>query len=541
MKYFMSKARIHNINKQKTSVLLLILSLGIFLRLYDINGESLWFDEGFYIIQAQKSLGNLFSFLSIGIHHSPLYFFSLHYWVSLFGDSVISTRGLSAVYGFFTLVVMYRISTFIFNKHVAFISTFLLSVSVFHIAFSQEVKGYSLLALLSLLSMHFFIKLIDTLNLKNATAYITASTFLLYTHYFSFFIIAAQNIYLLTIFLFSQDNPKLSFKKWGLLQCILIFLYTPWMIWILKDHILPSPGLEMRGITSFPSAMKSIASLSLSITERTTDELPLVSFNSLIHTFSEYAGSYFLMCFFALLIFFSFFKMKRTAGSISKKNLFTTIENCTWNIEFSHIKRALLLLLWLFIPVVLPFLVSFLYKPIYETRYTVAASLPFYILLAKGIEKLENKYLQAAIIIIIAFFSLGNIQEYYTKVQKQQWREVARYIDKNARYGDTLFFYPGYTRKAVFNYYSKRKDFKKKRIPYNLKFEGINPEKVELITEGYKSFWLVVSFNYDPQGYIKNSLQSLQYKIKSFKKFDGNLSLQEWKIIEVSLIEKSTS
>jgi uncharacterized membrane protein len=529
--------------KPGTLVLLLILSLGLFLRFYDINGESLWLDEGNFIIKAQRSLESLIFDLSLRIHHSPLYFIVLHYWIQLFGDSVIITRTLSAIFGFIAILLIYRLASFMFGKNTGLLTSFILAISSFHISYSQEVKGYSLMVLLTLLSMFFFIQLFQKVNLKIVLGYTIASILLLYTHYYGFFILFVQNFYFLTWVIFARNAQKLNFIKWITLQGILFFLYVPW-VWLLTRYTFKVQKMDVAGSLSIPIIRPS-DSWFTHIRGRTISELPTPSFDSVIHTFIEFAGSYALLWLFLFLSLISFFVIKKTAGIINKKNLFISIERSKWNVKLSSLCQNYLLSIWIIIPVFLPLTVSFLFKPIYATRYTIAASLPLYILSAHGILRFGNRYLKTSIIIIIVILSIWNIKTYYTKTDKQQWREVAQYIDNNAKYGETLFFLPGYTKKIVFDYYSKRTDLQKIPLPSppleRKSLELFIDDELLYFIDDYKYFWLIVSFKKDPQGYIRSSLQSFGYKIKNSKKFDGNLSLPDWKIIDVFLFEKNAS
>lgn len=217
-------------------VLLVILSLGLFLRISDLGNESLWLDEGFSIRVANLNLFEIVEDRSQDVH-PPLYYIILHFWINLFGDSEFSTRFLSVIFGFFAIFMIYKVGSLIFDEDVGILGSLLLASSVFHIQYSQEVKMYSLMALLTLLSIYFFIKLLEKRSLVVSIGYILSSILLMYTHVFGLFIIVAQNIYLVMLFLLSKDVYKLNFKRWTLLQLILIALFTPW-IGILINQIL---------------------------------------------------------------------------------------------------------------------------------------------------------------------------------------------------------------------------------------------------------------------------------------------------------------
>jgi uncharacterized membrane protein len=79
--------------------------------------------------------------------HPPLYYVILHYWINLFGDTEFSTRFLSVIFGLFSIFMIYKVGTLLFNKNVGMLSSLLLALSVFHIQYSQEVRMYLFISL----------------------------------------------------------------------------------------------------------------------------------------------------------------------------------------------------------------------------------------------------------------------------------------------------------------------------------------------------------------------------------------------------------
>ena len=482
----------------KTSyILFAILFLGLFLRIYDLGTESIWLDEGISIRLANLNLFQIVEERAQSGVHPPLYFIILHYWVNLFGDTVFSTRFLSVIFGFFSIFMIYKVGTLIFNKNIGMLSSLLLALSVFHINYSQEVRMYSLMTLLTLLSIYFFIKLLDRTSFTVSIGYILSSILLIYTHIFGLFIIIAQNIYLFTLFL-SKEEYKLNFRRWILFQIILVILYVPWISILINSILELQSGLW----------------------------IPVPTIRSIIGTFSEYSGRTLLLLLFLILSSFSIITYEKVKGKINWKDFLKSIESYSWNINLSNVNRIYLLLVWLLTPIILPFILSQFSTPIYITRYTIAASLAFYILIAKGIDNINTKSIKLAIIILVIAFSLGCVGEYYTEVDKEQWREVANYIDINAESGDLLLFNAGCCQETVFDYYSKRADLNKK--PFTEKTRDIDEKNIKELrptVEGYSRVWVILSHSRDYKGLIKKTLNE-SYSLSYQKKYVGiDLSL----------------
>jgi len=142
-------------------LIILIFALGLVLRIYDLSAESLWYDESFSATISKKGVMELIkSVLSNGEESNPpLYYILLHFWVLVFGDSEFSLRFPSVVFGSVSIIAIYALGKLLFNKRVGIIAALVITVSVFHIQYSQEARAYSMMALLSIISFYSLIKL----------------------------------------------------------------------------------------------------------------------------------------------------------------------------------------------------------------------------------------------------------------------------------------------------------------------------------------------------------------------------------------------
>lgn len=463
-----------NINN-KFIILFFILMIGIFLRVYDLNTESLWLDEGFSITYAKL---NLYKIFFLRENNPPLYFIILHLWINLFGDSEFSVRFLSVLFGSSSIFMMYKVSKQIFDKDVGIFSSLLLCLSVFHIHYSQEARTYSLTVLLTLLSMYFFTKYLKKRSNTILFAYILSSTFLIYSHIYGIFIIISQNIYIISLFLLSKNTYKLKLISWILIQIILFIFFIPWAsIFINQTLKIVHDGFW----------------------------IPRPVLSSIEDSFIRYSGSTLLFSIFMILSILSILKVYKI-NKLNSKNIFKTVKNNRWKISFLDTDENFFLLVWLITPIFLPYIISQFSTPIYLTKYTIVASLAFYILISKGIKNISHKLLKFFVISVIILISVVNVKEYYTKIDKEQWRDVANYIETNAKNGDLLLFNAG-IQNFIFNYYSKRTDLIKK--PFPEKYEQVDEKNITELrptVEGYKRVWLILSHSTDKKGLIIKKL-----------------------------------
>jgi hypothetical protein len=171
------------------------------------------------------------------------------------------------------------------------------------------------------------------------------------------------------------------------------------------------------------------------------------------------------------------------------------------------VEESYLLLLWLWTPILLPFILSQFLPPIYVLRYTIAASLAFYLLVASGIRSIEGRGVRVFLIALFGFVSLFNVATYYKKTTRTEWRDVVAYIDRNAGERDLVVINPKFSIEPVFNYYSKRENLQKTGFPR----EGwvVDESNVGELTQGvagHERLWMVI-WHEDKNGIITNALE----------------------------------
>jgi uncharacterized membrane protein len=401
-----------------------LLLLSLFLRLYRLDGQSIWLDEA-YSVQSAKL--NLFQIYFLHDNTPPLYHAILHWWIQLFGISEFSLRLPSAILGVFSVFIMYKIGSLLFDVEAGRLSSFLLTISLFHIRYSQEARAYSLSALLTLVSMYYFIKVLKKMSNQNLIGYVISSLLLLYSHIYGLFVIIAQNIYYFSVSFLSMEGKQGNFRKWILIQCLLIGLFAPW-IGILVTQI---QYVLNNGFWTTKPGVRTV----------------LYSF----YTYSS-DSSKLLFVFIALTILSATFFEKRR-GNLNWKSFFGSLEGYQWTVRLLNTDQICFLLVWLMTPIILPFIISLFSQPIYLTKYTIVASVAFFLLVAKGLSNIHNRYIKSFIIIIISAFSLMQAPSYYTEINKEQWRDVAKYVDTNFHKGDLIIIEAPYCA-IPFNYYS---------------------------------------------------------------------------------------
>jgi mannosyltransferase len=448
------------ISRLVLAALLLIIAVGALLRVYKLDGDSLWLDEASSVKFSRDSLSGIIETTGKDVH-PPLYYFALHYWMKLFGDSETSARLLSALFGILALPLVYKVATHLFDKSTGLLAALLLALSRFHLEFSQEARMYSLLVLLSLLSIYFFLKLLEGKSRWALILYITASAALMYTHVYSFFILAAENLYLATLFFVSRDVFRRVWKRWVVSQITLALLFLPWLSVQAQQFSRVQQGFW----------------------------IPKLPPNLLFTTLIIYAGSYqlawVLLTLLALALFSGWKGWKRgtaTEADASEKGL------------LQGRLKLYLLLLWLLCPILLPYIVSQFSSPIFLPKYTIAALPAFTILAARGLLSLRFHQLRMIVVLLVICFSLVMLKNYYGAAKKDLWRVAVAHFKSLAQPRDMVLF-NDQSGEVPFEYYYKASDLFEKPFPdYDTKLDENNlAEQLRESVKGHERVWLVLS------------------------------------------------
>jgi mannosyltransferase len=464
-------------------ILLLILALGALLRIVNLGSDSIWLDEAYSIQFARLPVAQLLDETASSDVHPPLYYLLLHYWIKLFGDSEAAARALSALFGILAILVIYRLAAFLFDRATGLLSALLLALSLFHIEFAQEARMYALLALLSLCSLYFFLRLFDEQRRASAlVGYVLTTSLLMHTHVYGFFIVIAENLFLFSLYFSRPEMLKRMFKRWLVLQAALVVLFLPWLSIMLRQFERVQHGFW----------------------------IPQPTLNFLRLTWMTYAGSTLLAYLFIPLVALGLLsrreRQQSDQHSTAEEHL-SVRTRAERGLSFSEREKSWLLLLWFLSPIIIPFVLSQFLSSIYLPKYTIAASTAFLILAARGIMSIRADRARVVLVAVLIGLSFVNMRAYWSAPHKDFWRESAGYFDRTALAGDLVLFHQE-SGEVPFRYYSKRADVKAVPFPdyqTQLTTENVGPKLREAI-DGHTRVWLVVSHPTDVTTLITKQL-----------------------------------
>ena len=209
--------------KKEKTILLVILFLAIILRFSGLGTRPLDGDEGVMIQTADtNSLRETIELSRIDAH-PPLSFITNYVSWHYLGESEFASRFFSALAGVLLVLVTYKFIELAFSQKIALVTSLLVAVSPHLIAFSQENRMYSILALFAICSLYYFVLAIKNLTIGYLTLLIIFDILTLYTHLVGWVIIVAQGLF----YLYRLKENRKIFVPFFISFGIILLLYLP--------------------------------------------------------------------------------------------------------------------------------------------------------------------------------------------------------------------------------------------------------------------------------------------------------------------------
>ncbi len=175
------------------------------LRIYKLDAQSLWYDEGVTADVAQRGIAELTRWTANDIQ-PPLYYYLVAGWGRLAGWGEWSLRFPSAFFGTLAvpllLVLTLRLTR---QTRAGLLAAVFTAVHPLLLYYSQEARMYALLTALGILTGYCVLCLAqDGKDRRVLLAYVLSATAAVYTHYFAFFLLFA----LVIAFLLDRQAPR---------------------------------------------------------------------------------------------------------------------------------------------------------------------------------------------------------------------------------------------------------------------------------------------------------------------------------------------
>jgi uncharacterized membrane protein len=174
---------------------------------------------------------------------SPLYLVLLRLWADVFGDSVTAVRSLSALFGVLSLAAIYWLALELFGSPPsAWLAVTLMSVSPFHIAYSQEARTYAFWTLAVIVATAALLRALRVGTNASWTAYAVAAGLAMNAHPLSAPVLLAHAVYVvglrrsqITSYLVASVGAGILFAPWAVALLLQQAQVDRMLDWVTRD------------------------------------------------------------------------------------------------------------------------------------------------------------------------------------------------------------------------------------------------------------------------------------------------------------------
>ncbi|MFQ5610655.1 MAG: glycosyltransferase family 39 protein [Anaerolineae bacterium] len=410
-------------------LLLLLIGAGFALRLYNLGGQSLWYDETVSAFLARQPVLDLIAHTARDIH-PPGYYLLLRGWVQLVGHTEFALAFFSLGWGVVLIALSYRLARLVLGPGVARWTAALVAISPYNIWYSQEVRMYTLGAALGVLAAYFLLRASTSAASAAPAArrrfwigYALVAAAGLYALYYFAFLLIALNLFT-GVYLLSQRASRRDVLPWALAQFAVVVLYVPWLPTAWRQATNPPVPPWRSFIPPGRVLVESWTALSLGESVQPGQVWPI------------------------LLIFLTLF----ATGILATRRLRLAAANPGLRLPLWP-----LLVLYTFGSLLLIYGLSVL-TPLYHVRYVFTFSPAFYILVAAGLVWMLARARLVAVafslaILAGAIFSLRELHA-NPRYAADDFRAAVQLIEGRWQPGDVILVNAGYAYTALDYYFN---------------------------------------------------------------------------------------
>jgi hypothetical protein len=216
---------------------------------------AIWYDEWFSVRQAgggnfgPLTIGEVWQHVMEDVFETPAHYILLSEWGKLVGWTEYAARALSLLLGLLAASWMYRLGRDLFSPLVGLSAATIFGMSALYLYHMHQMRTYTLLALLSIVVVWCYWRVIQSPAARwKQAALVLSTTALLYTHYMGALIPAALALYHL---IFVRKD-----RHWwavvGLFALALLLFVVPWFgeIYHTVTHAGTNEERQMLGLST---------------------------------------------------------------------------------------------------------------------------------------------------------------------------------------------------------------------------------------------------------------------------------------------------
>ena len=208
--------------------MLAIVVVASVLRLHGLDRTSIWNDEAASWNMARHPFWTMISEQS-GDNNPPLFDIILYAMIHLFGDSETILRLPSAILGIANVYLLYRLGTVLWDRLTGVFAAALLTVSGFHLWYSQEARMYALFAAMATAFALASVLFVTAPGRTRAVVCGIAGVALLYSHTYGPLVWVAIDGVIAMALLTRADWIAVDGRTWLIIQGLVGLSFLPWI------------------------------------------------------------------------------------------------------------------------------------------------------------------------------------------------------------------------------------------------------------------------------------------------------------------------
>lgn len=389
-----------------------VTTLSLALRLFNLDFQSIWMDEGFSIYFSNGSVVESLRKIMVMDVHPPRYYLLLNFWTSTFGTSDFSIRLPGALLSTLTIPLVWCLGKKMFNVATARYAVILATVSTYSIQLAQEARPYALLGLLSTASMLAYVNVLDRKNWTSVALLSIVNSALLYTNYFGIFVLIAQAL--------------LSFRHLLVSNLVTLIIFSPWVVQSLSNlqRFQHESHVKMPMISDFFEIFLVLLSKG-----KLDQALPIINAGAMV----------FLSIVFVLLV-------------VPKLHTASDYFCATTGAASRNSNERALLVLWLMIPVVVSWVVSQLGLRVFHAKSLIVAAPALWILVGYLLTRLKFRKLAVVLLVTNTLNSVVQYPRKYLRPHRPDFRSATEFIVERVGFSEKIVIDPGFAWPAVLHY-----------------------------------------------------------------------------------------
>jgi mannosyltransferase len=395
-----------------TAFLLTAVLAGVVLRFVDLGGNSLWTDEMLTIENAlvgrEMTGAHVFGNLQ-----GPMVSVLVHFWGGI-SMSEAFLRIPFAVAGVLTVFGVYLLSRFLSGPWTALNSALFASLSPVLVWYSQEVRGYALAVLFSVLMTYYLVRWADSRRNRHLFLYGLCLFAGLLSNLSTAFVAFAHFVYLVSV-----PAKRRVVGRWLVSVSVVLLFFSPWVRSILlRTNVDRIVGSDTGDPLSGGGGFSALA-------------LP--------YTFFTYSVGY---------------SLGPPLRILQTRGLEAVIENLHWVISalvvfagplvvgLSKLKREnsdvlLLLLTWLIVPLVAVSILSLRNIKVFTPRYALVALPAYALIIGRGLAAITKSRWWPVTVLFAGLLGVSLFNYFVRPLYgKDDARTVARTIKEHFESGD---------------------------------------------------------------------------------------------------------